>query len=163
MQKKAQLQHHENIFAIVIIVIILAIAFVFMVAVDRQEQRSREQDIAALDVVKKSQVLNFLPELKCSDNNNLDPDCYDILKIEAFTQQVSEDNFYYRTLLGNMKIEIVRYDPSPEVNREVKRWVVYDNPKAEDSGYTLVRLPVLLKDIAEDSDYFGMIYMRVYR
>src|SRR3989338_1946725 len=121
MQKKAQLQIMENIFAIVIIVIILAIAFVFMVAVDRQEQRSREQDIAALDVVKKSQVLNFLPELKCSDNNNLDPDCYDILKIEAFTQQVSEDNFYYRTLLGNMKIEIVRYDPSPEVNNELKK------------------------------------------
>ena len=59
MQKKAQLQIMENIFAIVIIVIILAIAFVFMVAVDRQEQRSREQDIAALDVVKKSQVLNL--------------------------------------------------------------------------------------------------------
>ncbi|MEK6916530.1 MAG: hypothetical protein AABW92_02195 [Nanoarchaeota archaeon] len=161
--KKAQLQIMENVFTIIIIFIILIIAFFFTVVMQKQDQKKIEEESAALNVIKKSQVLSFLPELKCSENNNIDPDCYDILKIEAFIRQINEDNFYYRTLLGNMKFEIVKYDPSPEINSELQRWIVYDNPKPKDMGFTQVQFPILLKDIVSNRAYFGMIFLEVYK
>ncbi|MFH2019901.1 MAG: hypothetical protein ABIJ34_00655 [archaeon] len=163
-QKKAQLQLMENTFILIILFIIFAIAFVFVMVMQQAEQRDKISEFKDLEMMKKAQVLNFLPEMQCSDNNNLDPDCYDILKIESFTKYLGTDTLYYHSLLGNVKIKVVRYDPSPEVNKEIQSWEVYDFPKPDekDMGYKEVQFPVLLKDVRESSSYFGIIYLGVY-
>ncbi len=152
----------ENAFVLLIIFVILIIAFVFVMVMQKSAQKDKIQEFQELEIIKKAQVLNFLPEMQCSDNNNIDPDCYDILKIQIFKKYLDTDKLYYHSLLGYIKIEIIQYDPSPGVNQEIDRWVVYDNPKPDYSGQRLVQFPVLLKDVTENSNYFGYIKLGVY-
>jgi hypothetical protein len=165
--KKAQLQIMENAFILLIIFIILVIAFIFVMSFQRAEQKDKEAEFKKLELVKKSQVLNFLPEMQCSDNNQLSPDCYDILKIESFMTQVNDDHVYYNSLLGNIKITIKRYEPSPDCDcpnndRWLKTWDIYNNPKEEDKGSLHIQYPVLLADTVNNANYFGVIFLEVY-
>ncbi len=165
--KKSQLQIMENALIIMVIFIILVIAFLFVVSFQRQEQKDKEKEFQMLELVKKTQILNFLPEMQCSEDNIFVPNCYDILKIEAFTNLVSEDKFFYDELLGNIKISVRRYEPSPDCDcpnneRWLKTWLIYDNPKPENRGFIPFYVPVLLKDPVNDDNYFGVIYLEVY-
>lgn len=165
MKKKAQLQIMENVFMLLIVFAILAVAFIFVIANQRAEQKDKLEEFKELDMIKKAQIINILPEMQCSDNNNIDPDCFDIFKIEAFTEKLKKDRLYYPSLLGNIKIKITQYDPSPETaadNRVVKEWLVYDNPKPDYKGVKKLEFPVLLKDVVENNNYFGMILLEVY-
>ena len=65
-------------------------------------------------------------------------------------------------MFGYIKIDVVKYDPSPEINKEIETWTVYDNPKGEESGYSEIHYPILLKDVVRDRDYFGVIQIGVY-
>ena len=160
--RKAQLQIMENTFVLIIIFFILILALVFTIAVQKSNQRNNQIELQELELIKKSRVLNFLPEMQCSDNNDLDPDCYDILKIETMQTIFNQDKDYYPELIGHVRIIIKQFDPSPEVNQWTNEWLVYDNPKAEDKGYREVQFPVLLRDVTSNSDYFGVIYLGVY-
>lgn len=160
--KKAQLQIMENAFILLVIFIILIIAFVFVVSFQKAEQKDKEREFLQLELIKKSRILNFLPEMQCSDNNNLDPDCYDLFKIESFTKTVNEHKFYYQPLLGNIKITIKRYDPSPDINKWFDTWEVYDFPKEPFNGIMPIEFPVLLKDSVNSTNYFGIIFLGVY-
>lgn len=161
-QKKAQLQIMENAFILLVIFIILIIAFVFVVAFQRAEAKDKEKEFLQLELIKKSRILNFLPEMQCSDNNNLDPDCYDMFKIDSFSKTVKTEDFFYKPLLGNIKITIRRFDPSPDINKWFDTWEVYDNPKPEFNGIMPIEFPVLLKDSVNNTNYFGVIFLGVY-
>jgi hypothetical protein len=165
MEKKAQLQIMENVFMLLIVFVILAIALVFVMMMQKAAQKDKLEEYKELDMIKKSQILSFLPEMQCSDNNNLDPDCFDIYKIDVFTEHLKRDKLYYPNLLGNIKIEIVEFDPSPEIpddKRIIRTWVVYDNPKPDVKGEKNLQFPVLLKDVVENSNHFGVIKLGVY-
>ena len=160
--RKAQLQIMENTFILIIVFLILSIALIYVMVMRNAEQKDKLSEFKDIELIKKSQILNFLPEMQCSDNNNLDPDCYDILKMVAFRDYLEQDKLYYRSLLGNIKIRVVRYDPSPEVNSQNEEWVICDFEKPESNGYREIQYPVLLKDVIANSNYFGIIYLGVY-
>jgi hypothetical protein len=160
--KKAQLQMMENAFVLLIIFVILIIAFVFVVGMQKSAQNDKIQEFKELELIKKSQILNFLPEMQCSDNNIIDPDCYDILKIEAFKQQIEENPDYYNTLLGKINLTVKKFEPSPDYNEWNGEWNIYDNTKGEDEGVRQVQFPVLLKNVTEKADYFGVVIIGVY-
>jgi len=69
---------------------------------------------------------------------------------------------FYRSLLGYVRLDVVKYDPSPEINKEIETWNLYDNPKQEERGYSEIHYPVLLRDVRNNRDYFGVIYLGVY-
>ncbi|MBN2367756.1 hypothetical protein JXC34_01960 [Candidatus Woesearchaeota archaeon] len=163
--KKAQLQIMENVFVLIIIFIILIIAFVFAIGMQRSAQKDKLDELREIELIKKSQILNFFPELQCSDNNNLEPDCYDIYKIMSFKEKMEEDDAflrYYKFLFGNIKITIHRYDPSPNTQNWFDPVLLFDNPKSEDLGIKIVRFPILLRNVIEEKDYFGVIEVGVY-
>jgi hypothetical protein len=162
MTKRAQLQIMENAFIMLIIIVILIVAFIFVMAFQKSQQQDKATEFKELDILKKSRVLNFLPEMQCSDNNNLDPDCYDILKITSFSKQVQTEQLYYKSLLGNVKITIKEFDPSPGINKWTNTWEVYDNPLPEFKGIREVQFPVLLRDVVNNENGFGVIYLGVY-
>jgi hypothetical protein len=166
MKKKAQLQIMENAFAMLIIFIIFIIVGVFAFAWQRGEEVQRQREFAELEVLKKSWILNFLPEMQCSDNNNIEPDCYDLLKIDAFARKVEEqrssEDDYYGRLLGYVNISVEWYDPSPDVNKQVAKWQIYDNPKKENKGMRVLPLPLTLRDPVNNSNYFGIVYLGAY-
>jgi hypothetical protein len=162
--KRAQLQIMENAFILLVVFIILIMAFVFVLFIQRSQHREKLDELKELELIKKSQVLNFLPEIQCSDNNDIDPDCYDIQKIKVFQDALNKEKFYYDALLGYVQIEIKRYDPSPgkELWIDEHSWLVYDNPLPDYDGIKSVRFPVLLSDITENKNYFGIILLGVY-
>ena len=160
--RKAQLQIMENTFILIIIFLILIIALVFVIAVQRSNQQDRVKELQEIELIKKSHVLNFLPEMQCSDNNDLDPDCYDILKIEVMTEIFENDLDYYPELIGHVLIIVRQFDPSPEVNEWTNEWIIYNNTKGDYTGIRPVMFPVLLRDVTTNSDYFGVIYLGVY-
>ena len=164
MKKKAQLQIMENAFAMIIIFIILIIAVVFVFVYQRNEQVQRQKEFAELEVLKKSWILNFLPEMQCSDNNVIDPDCYDLLKMDSFARKVNEagEDDYYQRLLGYVKISVEWIDPSPDINRQIAEWDIYDNPPKEYKGVREIPLPVTLRDVVNNSNYFGVVYLGAY-
>ena len=149
---------------LLIIFIIFMIVFLVVLVMNKAKANTRLEELQESELIKKSQVLNFLPEMQCSDNNNLDPDCYDILKIETFKEYLLEnDKIYYNSLLGHIRIEIERYDPSPDINSEIERWEVYNYPYSENKGEKAIQFPVLLRDVLDNSDYFGIIYLYIYK
>ena len=157
---KAQLQIMENAFILLILFIIFSIAFV--IAVQKSNQKDKLAEYSQVELIKKSRVLNFFPEMQCTDNNNLKSDCYDILKVMSFSDKVRQDSFYYKPLLGNIKISIRRYEPSPENKGWGTEWVVYDSQKPGATDKVAVRFPVLLRNVTDNSDYFGVIFLEVY-
>lgn len=167
MSKKAQLQMMENSFVLITIFIILILAFIFVMAIQEQDRKEKIEQLRGLEIVKKSQVLNFIPELQCSDSNDIDPDCYDILKMIAFKdrleQEKTQDDRYYHNALGNLNITVKRFDPSPDENKWIEEWNIYDNPPSENNGIMYVHYPVLLRDPIKNSNYFGVLKLGVYR
>lgn len=166
--KKAQLQIMENAFVLLAIFFILMLAVIFVAANQRNARLEKLEMFKERDSIKKSRALDFLPEMTCSEDNVIDPNCYDILKIIAFKELIQEEQLYYNEMLGNIYIIVRRFDPSPEnpnYKEWVEEWIIYNNTKAEYKGHTELRFPVLLRDVIDGTsnpDYFGVIYLGVY-
>jgi len=160
--KKAQLQVMENIFVILIIFIILLFAFVGAIAYSRSQEKNKLSVFKDMELSKKSRILNFFPELQCSDDNDIDPDCYDLLKVESFIEVLEdpEHREYYEGLLGNVKIDIQVFEISPDYEKLIRTITVYDNPGKK--GNRELKFPVLIEDVIEDHGYFGVIVLWVY-
>jgi hypothetical protein len=163
LMRKAQLQIMENIFVLIILFVILAISLIFVIGFQKTQYNAKLEELKELELIKKSQILSFLPEMQCTTNQDIEADCYDILKIEAFTQQIQTNPDYYNPLLGNIRIEIKRLNPSPgipESQRWDKEWLVYDN--ALQGSIFTQQVPVLLRNATANKDYFGVIFLEVY-
>jgi hypothetical protein len=158
--KKAQLQIMENAFILLIIFIILVFAFIFVINMQQSGQRQKVQEFNELELIKKSRVLNFMPELQCSDNNNFKPDCYDMYKIESFKKEVQNNKLFYESLLGKINLTIMRYDP--DADEWTGQWTVYDNPKADFKGIRRAQFFVILYNATEKLYYLGVVYLGVY-
>jgi hypothetical protein len=160
-KRKAQLQIMENAFILLFIFIILIIAFVFVVAFQKSGRQEQRDEFKELELMKKAQILNFLPEIQCSRNNDISPDCIDILKMEAFKEKLeSPAGQEYRALFGNVKITVMRLNV--ESGEWENYWIVYDNPKP--NGIKAFPYPVLLFDPVADAkkNSFGIVYIEVY-
>jgi len=158
---KAQIQILENAFVLIVVFIILIIAILFIAIIQKSDQAVKNREYKELDAAKKSQLLAFLPELQCSHNNNLEPDCFDQLKIQAFSSNIALYGIYYKSLLGNIRITVKRYDISTDTWQET--WTIYDYPRQVNNGIREFRYPVLLADPVDKSNYFGILYLGVYQ
>ncbi len=157
--KKSQLQMMENAFIILIVFVILIIAFLFVIGMQRSGHSDKITEFNQLELIKKAKVLNFLPEMQCSDNNNIDPDCYDILKIESFIQLLQNDKDY-EVLLGHLNLSVKQYDLVNDV--WTNEWYIYDKPREEFNGVMQIQFPISLYDRIEDEYYFGVVYLGIY-
>ena len=150
--RKAQLQLMENTFVLLILFIVFMIVFLVILVMNKAQSQNRLAEIQEIELIKKSQVLNFLPEMQCSDNNNLDPDCYDLIKIQKFKDYAVTDTEYYHSMLGYIRIEIEQFDPSPDVTTPPEKWEVYDFKPEKEAGEKAIQFPVLLRDVVDNSD-----------
>jgi hypothetical protein len=170
MKKKSQMQMMQTIFVLLIFFILLVIGIVFFISSQKSNIKDKQREYSNLDLVKKSQLLNFLPELQCSFDNVINPDCYDIEKINAFIQIYNNNNkYYYNSLFGNLNISVSRFETSINDWNQSSEWnnvqgkVIYENVKQDFQEKRKVQLPVSLYDPIQDFYYFGMINLEIYR
>ncbi|MBU0757647.1 MAG: nickel-dependent hydrogenase large subunit [Nanoarchaeota archaeon] len=176
MKKKSQLQIMQSTMILLLVFVLFAIGLIFFFSYQSSKMKEKEAEYADLEMIKKSQTLNFFPELQCSFDNIVDPDCFDMEKIESFIGY--DEDYYYRRLLGNVKIVILKFDmennawftgpddlhPGIDWDGE-KGFPIYNNEK-EDGKYTKmksVNLPISLYEPKTDRYYFGMIKYQVFR
>ncbi|MBN2422452.1 hypothetical protein JXB41_04455 [Candidatus Woesearchaeota archaeon] len=167
IKKKSQLQMMQTVVVLLIFFVLLVIGLIFVFFNQRSNLKEKQREYTNLELMKKAQVLNFMPELQCSFDNVINPDCYDIEKINAFESKVYADNkYFYDALLGNSRITILRFD------MDAIDWdpawgsadgkLIYDNKKPDYKQISKVQLPISLYDPEEDEYYFGLINLEIY-
>ncbi len=149
----------------ILLVMALGVYYVFQ----RSKIREKQAEYDDLDMMKKSQMLNFFPQLQCSFGNVVNPDCYDLEKVQKFVDSDPLNNYYYKTLLGTSKITLSRFiltntqtgwDADP---KWADGWVIYDNAKSDYTERKNVMLPISLYEPKENKYYFGMLKLEIYK
>ncbi|MBU0757179.1 MAG: hypothetical protein KKF44_03885 [Nanoarchaeota archaeon] len=164
MKKKSQLKIMESSIIILIVFFVLAIASIFFFGLHVNSVKNKMIEFENIEVIRKTQVLNFFPEIQCTKTNDMEGNCYDFYKIIAFKEQIEKNPMYYKPLLGHLSISFRRYEPSPEISG----WILpdielYDNPKPSYKKLRKVRYPVSIRDVTEENkDYFGVMILGVY-
>ncbi len=158
MKNKAQLQIMQTIFALFIIFIILIIGFIFVIGKQRSSMRTQLEQSLILTNYKKAQIINVLPELQCSRLRVSVRDCYDKLAINALTKKIKENDFYYKTILGNSKISIIEYSP-------ISGWdtiELYNNPIEKYKSKKVYHLPSIIFYPEKKIKNFGVIEIELH-
>lgn len=148
---------------ILIITVLLVLAFVFAIGMQKRDARAKQEEMKELDLLKKARVLDFLPEMQCSDNNYLNPDCYDLIKLQAFVSVNPSDHLFYKSLFGRLNITVMVLDPNLDAtDRWPREWHIYDYTGGKYTSYQTFYRPVTLRDPVNMTSYFGWIILGVY-
>ena len=105
--KKAQLETMQTVFIVLFLFISLFFVLVVVVAKDKANARTQIEQLVLLTEYKKAQIMDYLPELRCSFENVILKDCYDKLAIDSFANTVSKNQLYYNQLFGHAKLQLM--------------------------------------------------------
>ncbi|MBT4351175.1 hypothetical protein HOD20_01475 [archaeon] len=178
--KKAQLEMMQTAFVLLILFVVFTLVGIFYIGYQKTGIRAKQREIEGLEIIKRSQVLNFLPELQCSFDGIVYHDCYDSQKIAAFREQIQnpEKEYFYRTLLGDISIIISKfngrilergwtdpnfekYDPeNPNPQRQIQ---IIDEETIKEKDKRLIQFPVSIYDPNNDVYDFGVIFLEIYQ
>ncbi len=161
MNKKAQIQMGESIFAVIIVIFIIVFILIFYSNSQQQEASTQQQKSVDLSSISLAQLVGTLPELGCSEREVIDVSCFDITKINAFvlttTKQKALTEEYYATQLGTITISIKEIYPLTQM------WVLYNNSlNASQAQIRQIQKPISLLDSITGDYAFGVIYITFY-
>ncbi|MFH0874585.1 MAG: hypothetical protein V1859_01515 [archaeon] len=165
--KKAQMQIMQNTMIMIMLIFIFMIALIVFISFELSDQKEKMKNQGELETMRTLQFVGFLSELQCSENGNVNPDCFDKYKAQAFKQKIDMDpefKKYYEEMFGFISINLKRLEPSPEFNDWDPSFdlTIYNNPKSEYTIKKTYRIPVMLKQSADASTYFGVMTLEVY-
>lgn len=169
-EKRAQLGMFETIMVLFIFFFLLMTGMSVyqrfqMMRFEDKKDLLREQ--RAADLVK---FVLAMPELQCSADNIITPNCLDRNKVKKFKALLEIDDdmrLYYSTYLLNSNATIEQvYPPLDE------KWVIYErkSSKSERNEFSLYHLPILLYDATglggcsglKGGCIFGVVSIGVY-
>ena len=163
MKRKAQIRMFETIAVLLIFFFLLAIGLVFYARLRKSSLSEKHDESFELEAIETAQLISFLPELQCSNNNIVVDDCFDTLKLDAFAEMVAGDeelkNEYYYSIMGYSIITIEEIYPDPGS----ERWEIYKKEPASTKTKLSFQIPVLLYDPLERSYSFGVMNLEVYQ
>ena len=185
MNKRAQLEMMQTAFILLILFVLFTLALIFFIGYQKTNLRNKERDIQNLDIVKKSQVLNFMPELQCSFDKIVYHDCYDLEKVMAFKEKYDPNSAsydprfkeYYGEFFGEVRITYAKYvpeidnrgwnplalpptDPDFDANNAENIIINFGNPDPKRST-RMVQFPVSLYDPMNLKHHFGIIFLEI--
>ncbi len=181
MKKKSQMKMGESIGIIFIFILLVALGIVFWTKIKSatiQEQIGEEQTLQAIQV---AQEISFLPEVQCSSENIISDNCFDIMKMEAMIEFLTQPPLndeameYYSQVFRNSRLFVEVVYPYPGRN-----WTLYDNPLRLNSSkgdanteaaniefltYSKITtiVPVALYNSTSRDYYFGKLTVDVYK
>ena len=154
---KAQLQIMQTVVVLLLVFIVLFIGFIFAVTQEKRATQRQLQQLLVLTEQKKSQSINYLTELNCIKDNVIIKDCFDKLSLESFKVRVTEDNLYYGTVLGTVKLEIKEF-----IDDEWVEDIIFENEKEVFETVKQYQLPIILYDPIKNIKTNGVLYLEIY-
>jgi hypothetical protein len=153
----------ESSFVLLIFFFLLALVVIFFMIMQKAAVKDKNLEYANLQLIKKSQIINYLPEILCTEDNHPKPDCFDIEKLDALSNISSQARYkqYYLSMFGNMNINISMYNSDSKTWS--KPWTIYSNPG--NGTRRQIQIPISLFNASanqNDARYFGVIFLDVY-
>ena len=107
-QKKAQMKMGETIAVLIVFFLLLFFGIFFYSGIEKRQVTQKISEIHSKSSIDMSQIITFLPELKCTSEDITQTLCLDNLKIEAFKEFAQQNSEYYQSVFGNTKIELIK-------------------------------------------------------
>jgi len=161
--RKSQIKMGENIGVLFIFFILIALGMMFYMKLQNAELKSLSQENFEKKSVSIAQKISTLPELQCSKDNIWDEVCFDLYKIEAMNQLISdtENRIYYFDAFGYANITIYIYKLTNDEG--VISYPIYDLQKPNFTQKSVYYLPFSIYSPTQDRKDFGYLKVEVYK
>jgi hypothetical protein len=159
-KRKAQLKMGENIAIMFIFILLVVFGMVFFFKIQTAGMKIKQDENLQLAAVQIAQRVSFLPELRCSSENVVVPDCYDSLKMKFINTSIKEDEGYYYEIFGFSTIWVEEIFPKTD------SWLVYNNTGGKKEMPSTFQVPISIYDPLTSSlgsYYFGILHVGVWR
>jgi len=158
---RAQLKMFETVGVLVVFFFLLVTAGAFYFGL--QKKSLADEHVTAANTLGLQTALRvlYLPELECSFLGTIRENCIDVMKLDAFSNLLEDDDVReaYFSGLGFSSVRVRQAWPCP--GRLCAGAVLYNNPvNASVAPATLT--PVLLFDPWRDEFAFGVVEVVVY-
>src|SRR3989338_7745702 len=150
-RKTAQIQMMETIAVLFIFFILVVIGFVFYAKILKGNLEQQKEESAQLNAIEVAQRASSLPELQCSEGNIVSDNCIDLLKLEAASQIMQQNDIYYYDRLLFSKITVNEIYPNSN------EWALYARPLDEFYSKITTNIPILLFNPIENKNSFGIM------
>jgi ABC-type glycerol-3-phosphate transport system permease component len=151
--KKAQIQIMETIAIMLIFFVLVVIGFLFFLRTSTYKQAETVTKIQELESIRVSQTISFFPELQCSSKNIVQDNCFDRLKLNAFSDNSFNKDTYYQFFYYS-NITVTEYYPSKNT------WNLYQKVANGTSYKTFV--PILIYNPINRTNSFGVLTVQSY-
>ena len=146
----------ETIAVLFIFFILIAFGFIFYANALKGGIEVTKREHSELKAVELANKVSSLPELQCSEDNIVEENCIDWLKLDKASSLIQENRFFYFDLLGYSNITIEEIFPGGSY------YEVYSNVPEEYSGRLPTYIPILLKKPIAGGKGFGIMTVVLY-
>jgi len=166
MERKAQMQMAETIVILLIFFIIIGLALTFYGVFQAGSIREGEREQFEKEAIRVALVVSNLPEVDCSDDNQITQNCFDKLKVQTLSGLAGraggndEAFLFYQAEFRSSKVTIQEIFPDPE------EFVIYDNAPEKFKEMIPTFIPITIRDPMRPlqmQDAFGLLTVEVYR
>ena len=155
INKKAQMKMGETIAVLLVFFMLLFFGIFFYANIERKDIQERVEKMEEKKSIDVSQIISFLPELRCTAENITKSLCIDKLKKEVFTTEVGNKYpQYYSSIFSNTKIELAEIYPDAG-----DYLTIYQGTESEQ--YFRTHVPVSLFDPTEYPGRYTIGLLRI--
>jgi len=171
--KKGQLQMGETIGVLFVFFILLIFGLIFFFNLQKSSMISRQQLAQQLHAVTVAQRISTMPELRCSEEEAQEMNCFDLHNLEIAQQlfpQMVENNLrvdaYFHDSFGEVKVVVRQLNPY--TGQWVKNYTLYDKTPThyKDLNSLPLLIPIVLKNISFENSrgeyYFGQLEVTIF-
>ena len=155
-KKNAQIQMMETIAVLFIFFILVVMGFVFYAKILKGNLEEQKEESIQLNAIEVAQRASSLPELQCSEDNIVSDNCIDILKLEAASGIMRQNDVYYYDRLLFSKVTVNEIYPGSN------EWALYSRPLDEFSNKITTSIPISLFNPIENKNSFGIMTVELF-
>ncbi len=155
----------ETIGVLFVFFILLAFGLIFYAGFQKDSTQGIQDEHVELKLVSIAQTISSLPELKCSEQDSIDENCYDLLSLEILSSKM--DDFmddgvirnYFTSMFDYSNITIEVFN---EKNKTFKKYELYYENSFGYKGVRTIYVPITVIDSRNGEYYFGVLYLSVF-
>lgn len=168
--KSGQIQMIETIGVLFVFFLLLGFGLIFYGGYRQDQIKKLSSEKDELELITAAQIISTMPELKCSEENSITENCYDLVAVEALSNLMNDVNgfmspnnpysrIYYVTTFKSANITIGIYD---ERNNSMNKHNIYYNREPGKFNRRTNYVPITLKDSRTGEFYFGILYLTIF-